>query len=967
MPRRRQSNNYELLTSSSNRPRRGGAAAASSHEDTDDDDNSHVSGAAAPSANVAFACPHCSKTFKQEHGLNYHVSNFVCRAELKPKAASLTKQRKVPAKQQLESDDEDRDGESNDEQQAGDLDNESSSDEESHDENNRKRPARKTRARAVVRKRTKIVRTYREDETSDSISDNEAGDDDDDDEDRLNEKEVDGASNTDDADGDDASDSLPSTGKRRRAPAKVSSQINLPDDLKCPHCSKSFKVATGYLYHVNNFVCRQELRPGGPVRKGKRKASELASNDSSSKSDYRRIRGNLSSRTCPKCKRVFTSTLGCKYHVEKNVCTSTARKAASNANNIPLSTLQPGLLFVTKYGVVKVVADNRAVPTAVYSKDYKQESKKFSNARAQYEKRLQNLKLANTIQHLAKRAKLTELYTAREVTQESVFETSIGVKHPMIFKNSGDYPSAMVAPSRPPNPSEPEGSFPDRIVECVVIPDNRTRFHGDDDEDPIHVHPSGNVGCKMFLQRRLLNTPFNEHQSLFCCHHCGQEFASKPGAKYHLQSEVCIIKSRNAAESFKHTMESLVDSQMCTDSDEESGSVGHRTAKQALAFPKMRAFGSMLRDAPAPTRIFTRKKEKLITNVSVYPQVYMALGFRFLARSAVPVKQSTISAFKKRTKPRKTEQITDVDEDADDDVMATVVLSSDVPPVGARRPKSNLRKPTPEEAMNPRLVLADLEKQLMFEQAKQLGSIYECVFKSLKFKKEKVKRRKRGRKKEADSVRETSNVPAKTGYDEFLRVSKAKPAGSLKAIQAPHNHRLLSIDTGVLAVEVDAGRYPSMKRNKPDQEHHTSCYLCKYNAEVAPLMECQFCARSVHWECMLSRYIVQEPDTDFMCSECINYIHHRRKRAEKRKLEKLGLLEQAEEMSDPALLTSVVPGREYDCLLAQGHRVAELSELLEDTRRRLSQTLSVAQLDEMRFASIESAEREAQIVPMAWD
>ncbi|GKZ01404.1 hypothetical protein MPSEU_001091200 [Mayamaea pseudoterrestris] len=921
MPRRRQRSSNELLISSYNRPRRGEAAAASSLEDTDDDDDSHVSDAAASPANVAFACPHCSKTFKQEHGLNYHVSNFVCRGELKPKSASLTKQRKLSAKKKLESDNNNEDEASNDEQQVGGSDNESSSDKESSDESNRKRPARKTRARAVVRKRTKIVRTYREDESSDSISDNEAGDDDEDENVLSVKKEVVEASNTDndDVNGDVDSDSLPST----------------------------------------------KLRPGGPVRKGKRKASELASNDSSSKSDFKRIRGNLSSRTCPKCKRVFTSTLGCKYHVEKNVCTSTARKAASNANNIPLSTLQPGLFFVTKYGVVKVVADNRAVPTAVYSKDYKQESKKYSNTRAQYEKRLQNLKLANTIQHLAKRAKLTELYTAREVTQEAVFETSIGVKHPMIFKNSGDYPPAMVVPSRPPNPSEPEGSFPDRIVECVVIPDTRTRFHGDDDEDLIHVHPSGNVGCKMFLQRRLLNTPFNENQSLFCCHHCGQEFASKPGAKYHLQSEVCIIKSRNAAESFKHTMESLVDSQMCTDSD-ESNSVGHRTAKLALAFPNMRASGSMLRDAPAPTRIFTRKKEKLITNVSVYPQVYLALGFRFLARSAVPVKQSTISAFKKRTKPRKAEQIS-VDEDADDDVMATVVLSSDVPPVGAKRSKSNLRKPTPEEAMNPRLVLADLEKQLMFEQAKQLGSVYEFVFKSLKFKKEKVKRRKRGRKKEAANFHETLNVPPKTGSDETPQLSKAKPAGSLKAIQAPHNHRLLSIDTGVLAVEVDAGRYPSMKRNKPDQEHHTSCYLCKSNAEVAPLMECQFCARSVHWECMLSRYIVQEPDTDFMCSECINYIHHRRKRAEKRKLEKLGLLEQAEEMSDPALLTSVVPGREYDCLLAQGHRVAELSELLEDTRRRLSQTLSVAQLDEMRFASIESAEREAQIVPMAWD
>lgn len=39
----------------------------------------------------------------------------------------------------------------------------------------------------------------------------------------------------------------------------------------CPHCGKTFRGVKGFQYHIDEYVCRQSERPGGPVIKGKRK------------------------------------------------------------------------------------------------------------------------------------------------------------------------------------------------------------------------------------------------------------------------------------------------------------------------------------------------------------------------------------------------------------------------------------------------------------------------------------------------------------------------------------------------------------------------------------------------------------------------------------------------------------------------------------------------------------------------
>ena len=44
-------------------------------------------------------------------------------------------------------------------------------------------------------------------------------------------------------------------------------------------------------------------------------------NKAESTNDSKRFRGSTEDRTCPHCSRVFTSELGCNYHVSKHLVT----------------------------------------------------------------------------------------------------------------------------------------------------------------------------------------------------------------------------------------------------------------------------------------------------------------------------------------------------------------------------------------------------------------------------------------------------------------------------------------------------------------------------------------------------------------------------------------------------------------------------------------------------------------------
>lgn len=146
--------------------------------------------------------------------------------------------------------------------------------------------------------------------------------------------------------------------------------------------------------------------------KGRKRAADTSG------TKWKRIRGLKENRTCPKCKRVFTSVLGRDYHVcefslfkwfgsfkriqdpsddilwysdlAKRVCEQKSGCKGA-ADETPFVTLDPGSLFVTDFGVVRVVDDSQAVPTGKLAKDALQRGKLWKSQKNRQEvKRREN-------------------------------------------------------------------------------------------------------------------------------------------------------------------------------------------------------------------------------------------------------------------------------------------------------------------------------------------------------------------------------------------------------------------------------------------------------------------------------------------------------------------------------------------------------------------------------------------------
>jgi len=80
------------------------------------------------------------------------------------------------------------------------------------------------------------------------------------------------------------------------------------DNSVCPHCQKKFATPAGCLYHVQHFVCQPDKQQRAKKRKPRSKTGQ-------GDQQFPRLRGKLADRTCPTCRRVFTSKLGKNYHV----------------------------------------------------------------------------------------------------------------------------------------------------------------------------------------------------------------------------------------------------------------------------------------------------------------------------------------------------------------------------------------------------------------------------------------------------------------------------------------------------------------------------------------------------------------------------------------------------------------------------------------------------------------------------
>lgn len=424
---------------------------------------------------------------------------------------------------------------------------------------------------------------------------------------------------------------------------------------------------------------------------------------------------------------------------EKGVC---LKKKASPA--IPLATLQPGLKFITPFGVVEVVSDDRAVPLAPDANDgdkdqsggtddmvtgdekndgktaersgKKRKKSSAPSASTAYRKAVATrnaqagrLRSTVTVMSMARRKELTRAYQEGKIDQQSVWAVQYG-RDPRRIPSWQHARFPEVKPVVKEDPSAPSSSFPDRIVVCRWVKDERDRFLGIDKELPTLDSPPRRPDDRptLFLQRRMLTSPLGEGAASYMCPTCGQSFLSKAGALYHQERSKCT-EGRNSSDQSTNLIKSW---------DSKAINILRRKdLRQAESQPVLAAtmsdVGSDLKVSPIP----------------VPPPTPRPTGKPSSMTEAVNIKEEpAIPEVKVLAKTRKEKKLE---------------LSA---------------KP---DFVDPRKVLADLEMELRLQQSIMIGPVYPSVYKVLQFQKPGSKKKRQRRTKQEIEREEEREAIAK--------------------------------------------------------------------------------------------------------------------------------------------------------------------------------------------------------------
>jgi len=349
-----------------------------------------------------------------------------------------------------------------------------------------------------------------------------------------------------------------------------------------------------------------------PKRGRPKKQSNQARKSISKSPAGKKNRGSKKERTCPFCNKVFTVITGLAYHVEHKVCQRTNRRISiDKVGTVPYEILSAGQTFTTKFGVVRVVKDDRAGENfgkTKIAKNYKDLKKKYQRKRERNANRKSKVymfvakkgrqKRDILLQHYLKykEQNFSQVGTSGTPSQDYV-EGIWNENYPHSTPNeilSGVFKKSLAIPLIPvdhpdeigEDPAAPADSYPERMVECVLVKDGRRRIrnlalegegrlsqvdvakdvvqkmqkklkgdakrrksNGNGDEASEQVHESG---MKLFVKRKELIDLYNTGLPIYSCERCGKKLNSRAGCKSHIDQKSCInegesiLKSRAA-------------------------------------------------------------------------------------------------------------------------------------------------------------------------------------------------------------------------------------------------------------------------------------------------------------------------------------------------------------------------------------------------------------------------------------
>ena len=310
--------------------------------------------------------------------------------------------------------------------------------------------------------------------------------------------------------------------------------------------------------------------------------------------------GPIEDRTCPLCNKIFSIVTGLAYHLEHRVCQRVKPGGCKDMiGTSPFPILQTGERFVTTFGILEVVKDDRGGDNcgkSVLSENVKDLKKKFYRKKETLARRRKKVHAFIGKRTRRRREALSKLYDqlhhqnkkeidGKECLDEYSYAKAVFHEYysPSTPKHifSGTYLKSQEIGLLPvgipgdygPDPTIPADAYPGRIVQCVLIKDVRKvvkkldkeggrisqvgeaialvgRTHaqlkqGGTGTKPANVKNQAmdqkDGGMKIFIKRNFLTEKYNPGLAVYVCQTCGKKFTSRAGFKNHVDEQCCIL------------------------------------------------------------------------------------------------------------------------------------------------------------------------------------------------------------------------------------------------------------------------------------------------------------------------------------------------------------------------------------------------------------------------------------------
>uniref|UniRef100_A0A7S0L107 C2H2-type domain-containing protein n=1 Tax=Asterionellopsis glacialis TaxID=33640 RepID=A0A7S0L107_9STRA len=385
-------------------------------------------------------------------------------------------------------------------------------------------------------------------------------------------------------------------------------------------------------------------------------------------------------------------------------------------------TLTPGQQFATSYGIVQVVQDNRETPKEPSIEEKTQQKRKQrnrNNARSKIAEKIRKRLATVAVTTWTRREYLARLYKTTipslsednkdggggdetppsSATANNNTMTSLNVWHAYFDKDPAQRPLPKKYRAIPHTSKLMEGphiftsSAPDRIVECILIRDERRKLYsiqdgakedGEEEDNKSWVStidakiPSSNTentpddktgtrsttppqphcSMRLFLKRRLLVTPYIPYSPIYVCRDCGQKFTSRDGLAYHIKCKVCVKKAEAREEQIRNNLAGIQER------------VERRIKRHDTVQKLKQEHGSDADDDAdgddSDDNNGKQQQEEISNDImkgsAMYPEVYEALGYSSnktstATKTAVPpniIAATTVAMLSSKVAPTKT-------------------------------------------------------------------------------------------------------------------------------------------------------------------------------------------------------------------------------------------------------------------------------------------------------------------------